>query len=238
MDLVSFFKHFAMSEPQALAQFIARIGHSNYSPPFIRPPQNPWILPANSSGMQIAENFDEVDERVKIMPKNIPMIYQLSTDHYYVRECYDLYYEWTLQLLNFGNPRFIVTITGTPGIGKSIFYLYFAERFLREYPDWKIIATACTRQGTARVYARVELDQGTGLVASSRLGCQPFPLENEKVLYLFDGPPTQIQFQPDKMVVFTSPNNEWFKSFTRNPSPLDSLCRHGLGMNLWTLMTD
>jgi hypothetical protein len=43
-------------------------------------------------------------------------------DDYYVRECYEEYYPVIEQFVLTGEEKKGLTVTGTPGIGKSVFY--------------------------------------------------------------------------------------------------------------------
>jgi hypothetical protein len=41
----------------------------------------------------------------------------------------------------------LISVTGTPGIGKFLFYLYFFIRYRAEDPNEKIITAAFSKQG-------------------------------------------------------------------------------------------
>ena len=65
----------------------------------------------------------------------IPMQYRYLKTKFYVRDCYSHYYDIIHKDL-FGKDNMdSVLITGTPGIGKSIFYMYVLERMKKERKD-------------------------------------------------------------------------------------------------------
>ncbi|KAL3670254.1 hypothetical protein V7S43_004567 [Phytophthora oleae] len=62
--------------------------------------------------------------------------------YYYMRKCYDEYYTLVKRMLDEDEDS--ITVTGTPGIGKSIFYVFFYKRLEKEMKEnnmW-IIAVA------------------------------------------------------------------------------------------------
>jgi predicted ATP-dependent serine protease len=60
----------------------------------------------------------------------LPMAYPYKERTFYVRKCYPQYYDQIIDLLD-GSMDYI-TVTGTPGIGKSIFYLHVFNRIRRQ----------------------------------------------------------------------------------------------------------
>jgi hypothetical protein len=69
-------------------------------------------------------------------PTGLPESYPLAESKLYVRECYPMYYNLVMDLLNSKEIR-LVSLMGTSGIGKSVFYLYFFERYRRVNKDKK-----------------------------------------------------------------------------------------------------
>ena len=53
---------------------------------------------------------------------------------FFVRPCYDRYYRFFLELLYGPEDMDYISVTGTPRIGKSLFYVYFIQRYRTEYP--------------------------------------------------------------------------------------------------------
>ncbi|OWY99501.1 hypothetical protein PHMEG_00029483 [Phytophthora megakarya] len=74
-------------------------------------------------------------------PVELPMETPHAKPTFYVRNCYAQYYDKVLGLLD-TIPVASVTITGTSGIGKSVFFAYFFNRFSFENKKATII-TAC-----------------------------------------------------------------------------------------------
>jgi hypothetical protein len=68
------------------------------------------------------------------------MTYSYAGDCIYVRECFGQYYDWILG--NFNGKYPLVTLTGTPGIGKSIFNVYFFQRFHRDNPRVRFVTAS------------------------------------------------------------------------------------------------
>lgn len=62
------------------------------------------------------------------------MEYSYRRPEFYVRECYATYYDEILRLLSRKHLE-VVTVTGTPGIGKSMFFAYFLWRYSQEHPQ-------------------------------------------------------------------------------------------------------
>ncbi|KAI9983773.1 hypothetical protein PInf_007848 [Phytophthora infestans] len=87
---------------------------------------------------------DRPDVEIRCKVPNVPLATEYSGgEFYFVRACYDVYYKKVEDLL-LNDKKQCVTVTGTPGIGKSIFYAYFLDRFKKANPTWTIIASAHT----------------------------------------------------------------------------------------------
>ncbi|KAG1713162.1 hypothetical protein DVH05_028502 [Phytophthora capsici] len=148
---------------------------------------------------------------------------------YYIRECYDEYYTLVNNML--GNEEECVTVTGTPGIGKSIFYAYFFQRLQKEKKGkntW-IIAAAYHKDKLKLAFGYKDncddvekfrsVEKITDFVSAA--------LEEKKsVILLSDGPPERL-WGETQMVVFTSPNDCWLRSVRKDNCTLY--------MPLWTL---
>ncbi|KAE9043581.1 hypothetical protein PR003_g3485 [Phytophthora rubi] len=147
---------------------------------------------------------------------------------YYERECYDEYYQIVTKELvssavegSDGVGEDCVTVSGTPGIGKSVFYAYFFERYRKEHPNTWIIAMAFEEKqvkkltvaavGKEPVYYRSNvghhLDQAT-LEAEKWENATEDGVTDKRVLFLCDGPPDISRRQS---VVFTNPSKRWHK---------------------------
>mmetsp|Transcript_12359 Transcript_12359/g.27255 ORF Transcript_12359/g.27255 Transcript_12359/m.27255 type:complete len:96 (+) Transcript_12359:234-521(+) len=55
----------------------------------------------------------------------------------FVRDCYHEYYDYVLESMAKG--KHYIVVTGTPGIGKSVFYMHFLEKYRTENPDNTIV---------------------------------------------------------------------------------------------------
>ncbi|TMW60626.1 hypothetical protein Poli38472_000668 [Pythium oligandrum] len=85
--------------------------------------------------MMGVEEPKELSSAVLNFPKDIPFQYDYEVDTFYVRPCYARYYEYiTNKFAETGYTRKRgVTVTGTPGIGKSMFMAYFFLRYRFEH---------------------------------------------------------------------------------------------------------
>ena len=143
----------------------------------------------------------------------LPMCHKHQGDRFYVRNCYSEYYKTIASLFN-GTARDSIqkdylTVTGTPGIGKSIFYIYFFQRWMRENPRSVLVTAAFTRDRMLKS-CRVFRNSLSEPVKRSTIP------DIDGALYLYDGAP---DVEPDeaKMVCFTSPNISWLDSIDHAP---------------------
>ena len=130
--------------------------------------------------------------------KELPQSYKALIERGFVRECYDDYYKMILSLVREGRTKIVVT--GTPGIGTSIFYMYFFERYIVNRPnDQRVVVAAFSEK---RVLVECKEWKGGELTALDKL-----PIGKEGDLFLFDG---TTGFVPGEatMICFTSPNEE------------------------------
>lgn len=138
-------------------------------------------------------------------PRNVPQTYQYLRENIFVRECYLTYYTRLLKQIK---EKPYITVTGTPGIGKSVFYLYFFQRYREEFSDQQVITAAFNNQQELMECLRWNsLDEiAKGKTEFEILEKIP---HREKCLHLYDGPPAN---QPrEKMIAFTSPHRDWLK---------------------------
>ncbi|KAG3039573.1 hypothetical protein PC119_g2071 [Phytophthora cactorum] len=79
----------------------------------------------------------------------------------YLSKCYEEYYRAVEELLVVEEER-CVTVTGTPGIGKSIFYAYFFDKFWWVHRvEWIVIAASHERDNHLNGLAFFDNDGGT-----------------------------------------------------------------------------
>jgi len=71
--------------------------------------------------------------------KGVPQSHAYEGDRIYIRDCYAEYYGRTMVEMA---TRPFFTVTGTLGVGKSMFYLYFFQRYREEHPDRKVFTVA------------------------------------------------------------------------------------------------
>ncbi|KAG7375844.1 hypothetical protein PHYPSEUDO_015129 [Phytophthora pseudosyringae] len=129
-------------------------------------------------------------------------------------------------MLNAGEE--FVTVTGTPGIGKSVFYAYFFQRWRKEVKNTWVIATAYRNQKLVKATVFKESNEGEKLHRAEEAiddVVEKAEREKKKIMLLCDGPPELFRGDT-QMVVFTSPNVKWIKSVRKD------ICT--LYMPLWT----
>lgn len=97
---------------------------------------------SNGGALNIESAEVHKRQRVEVVQsfvrEGLPMSFPFTSDKIYVRECYHVYYDLILQCLA-DDKIWFISITGTPGIGKSVFYLYFFEKYRAENSDTIII---------------------------------------------------------------------------------------------------
>ncbi|TMW65710.1 hypothetical protein Poli38472_008352 [Pythium oligandrum] len=153
-------------------------------------------------------------------------------ENFYVRKCYNWFYSAVEKILLKKGER-CVTITGTPGIGKSVFYAYFCDRFRQQHPDICVIAMSFSE---TIVTEAVVFMPGDKPKSTAVPGCIE-PLVDEtsseaerqgiEVLFLCDGAPARQRRDGD-MVVFTTPDPTWLRHVRKNANTYY--------MPVWTLV--
>ncbi|KAH9122898.1 hypothetical protein LEN26_010059 [Aphanomyces euteiches] len=93
---------------------------------------SPVPAPAPQTNMSVEA------QGVQDVTVDLPTAFKYRAEEYYVRKAYSSYYVRVLELLQTYK---YISVTGTPGIGKSIFYDYFFSRYRNEHPE-AIIVTA------------------------------------------------------------------------------------------------
>ncbi|KAI3633541.1 hypothetical protein MIR68_008488 [Amoeboaphelidium protococcarum] len=155
----------------------------------------------------------------------LPQSNKTAICKYYIRDCYDEYYEYLIQTLD--KKKFITTVSGTPSIGKSIFYAHFFQKY-RESNPFKQIVTAAF-DGSRQLKKVVVYPPYKGVRDGSQeiqharsANCEVQKIDSRDLItdypdaiHLYDGPPT---FFPDyaQMICFTCPNYSWFKSIWKS----------------------
>jgi hypothetical protein len=159
-------------------------------------------------------------EGVETVQYQLPMSYEFLETKFYVRNCYDEYYQLIKNLLL--NPRMkYISLTGTPGIGKSIFYLYFFQRYRAENPNATIVTASFEKDRKLKECLVFEPESSQGD-------------EKEKIpkikgsIHFYDGPPERTPPR-NKMVCFTSPNYTWLDGMEKAANHIP------LYLPVWTL---
>jgi len=166
---------------------------------------------SSSSGDRDADAEDIEDYLPTI--EGLPQRFPYRKKYFYVRECYREYCHLIMKLIK--NPRIsLVTITGSPGIGKSIFYMYCFHVF--RHLKFTILTAAFSKKGDIEneiLLWRSGVQDPERLIYNGDSFLQS--IKDTKVIKLFDGPsPLQfIKFGPS--IVFTSPNKDYFDSMKK-----------------------
>ena len=79
------------------------------------------------------------------VPKGVPQSNEFSGLQMYVRDCYPKYYDDIMAELHSGSVTRLISVTGTPGIGKSLFYLYFFSKHRTEHPGEKVLTASFSK---------------------------------------------------------------------------------------------
>jgi hypothetical protein len=154
-----------------------------------------------------------INEKVMAVPKNVPQSFEFPGDKFYVRDCYEAYYQQIMGLL--GRYKYI-SVTGTPGIGKSMFYLYFFTRYRSDNPEKSLVTASFSKDRVLQdcVLFRPNKDDEvrTGIPARKTV---LWPEDMDCDLFLYDGPPG-IAPRHVKMITFTSPSFGWLNSMVKD----------------------
>ena len=185
-------------------------------------------LKAFSDGKRISKlPNSEYSKVVKFKRNNdcdpiLPMSEGYNKAFMYVRESYPEYYEYVKRIFKTPSEIKYISITGSPGIGKSMLYNWFFNKYRSENTNTIIVCASFSRD---RVMQRcVVFEPGK------------VPVEHTKriptiigAMYLYDGPPMSLA-PAGKMVAFISPNDDWLKFINKCPMHVK------LVMPVWTLV--
>jgi len=142
-------------------------------------------------------------ENVADTPKGLPQCFPCQLPNIYIRDCYHEYYDYVLQSM--AEVKHYIVVTGTPGIGKSVFYLHFFEKYKAENPDKTIVAAS---------YSKSRKLEGCKIwdPKSKKLETQKHlpTLEDEEAVYLIDGIPDAMPHESNFAIMFTSPDIDFF----------------------------
>ncbi|KAH9152498.1 hypothetical protein LEN26_003700, partial [Aphanomyces euteiches] len=176
-------------------------------------------VPAPAPQTNVADEAQSVQD----VTIGLPTAFEYLAEEYYVRKAYSSYYDRVLELLQTYK---YISVTGTPGIGKSIFYDYFFSRYRNEHPE-AIIVTASFNKDRQLKDCVVFSPDGSSMIWDNT----DFPNIGKRIpnaLHLYDGPPS-VEPARSKMVTFTSPNFGWLDSMRKNAAHCE------LYMPVWEL---
>ena len=131
----------------------------------------------------------------------LPMSEEYHEPFMFVRDCFPEYYGYVKQIFESSPGIKYISISGTPGIGKSMFYNWFFNKYRSEHPDKIIVCASFDRDRVMQRCVVFELGQ------NPVRHCLDIP-EIDGALYLYDGPPRRVP--RGRMVAFVSPNADWF----------------------------
>ena len=150
----------------------------------------------------------------------LPMSEEYHKPYMFVRDCFPEYYEYVKEIFESSPEIKYISITGTPGIGKSMFYNWFFNKYRSDHTDKVLVCSSFNRD---RVMQRcVVFELGKNPVRH----CRDIP-EIDGALYLYDGPPKRVP--RGRMVAFVSPNADWFRAVSEGQDHIK------LYMEVWSL---
>eukprot|EP00475_Leptophrys_vorax_P046321 TRINITY_DN9904_c0_g1_i2.p1 TRINITY_DN9904_c0_g1~~TRINITY_DN9904_c0_g1_i2.p1 ORF type:complete len:226 (-),score=50.89 TRINITY_DN9904_c0_g1_i2:951-1628(-) len=162
----------------------------------------------------VSDEVMDVDHAklMRVSDHFIPMQFPYESTNIYVRDCYPHYFGILWHDL-FVDRKQSVLITGTPGIGKSMFYIYVLEMLKTNLKDTVIVLASFSKLR--------DMECGIILVP----GQEPVMLEEgakipeiKNAVYLYDGIPKVVKKRDAKTVIFASPNHEFLKEHSKNPT--------------------
>ena len=151
----------------------------------------------------------------------LPMVYPFCAANFYIRDCYSVYFDVIMDRLNQDEIRFI-TVTGSPGIGKSVFYLYFVPRYRKVRADQIVVTASFTDSRTLTLCRVYYPDRANDPVELNTVPNIP------NALYIYDGTPDMKPPWDERMICFTSPHRGWSKYIRKENAHIK------LHMPVWT----
>eukprot|EP00523_Entomoneis_sp_CCMP467_P011992 CAMPEP_0168717824 /NCGR_PEP_ID=MMETSP0724-20121128/197_1 /TAXON_ID=265536 /ORGANISM="Amphiprora sp., Strain CCMP467" /LENGTH=520 /DNA_ID=CAMNT_0008764309 /DNA_START=64 /DNA_END=1627 /DNA_ORIENTATION=+ len=143
-------------------------------------------------------------ETVFDVPSGLPQCHVYKTSpRAYVRDCYPEYYDYIKESMDSG--KHYVVVTGTPGIGKSVFYLYFFDQHRAEHPGQRIVVASYSDEKELQGCKEWDPAKKDQLEVKDSL-----PMYESNTLYLIDGVPNKVPNASCFAVFFTSPDIKWF----------------------------
>lgn len=147
----------------------------------------------------------EATVRLESITRSLPQSYPFEGSRYYERSCYEAYYNYVNDALDEGIK--IITVTGTPGIGKSVFYLQFFQKYRHNNPTKTIVTASFNKKRKLKKCMVYKAGQ-EGVLHDK------IPIDIKDAIHFYDGPP-ELEPEDYQMVTFTSPNEEWLETVQR-----------------------
>ena len=149
-----------------------------------------------------------MNQHVKDVEQTLPMTSPYGEKTFYIRKCYDTYYRNINDTLSNRKIKInYITLTGTPGIGKSIYYIYFFQKYRENNPGITIVTASFNNDRKLKKCIVFEPSDCIGKNHSK------IP-EIKDAMYLYDGPP-EMESPCNKMIAFSSPNIGWFNTMRK-----------------------
>ena len=165
--------------------------------------------PTTTSNPTIMSEEEASDVLVADTPQELPQCYRCKLEKFYIRDCYPDYYDYVVESMEEG--KCYIVVTGTPGIGKSVFYLYFFEKY-KARCDKKIVVASYSK--TRKLKECKIWDPDSRELETSDV----LPTKLNGALYLIDGIPDTEPLDSNFTIMFASPDIKFFISMNKHGS--------------------
>ena len=129
------------------------------------------------------------------VPVGIPQVHPTKMQRGFIRDCYPTHCDCLVELM--GEGRRHIVVTGTPGIGKSMFCIYFFGKCRAENPDKKIVLSSYSEE--KKLQKCMVSDAGV-LEEKTEV-----PYKEDGVVYLIDGIPDKRPSETCFTIFFYQP---------------------------------
>ena len=169
--------------------------------------EDPMDTEEGNEGALAAVEAKEISFLMDVPLFDVPQSHMCAAEKIFVRDCYSVYYDKVMEELE-KTP--LITVTGTPGIGKSLFYLYFFLTYRQDNPNERVLTASFTQE---RKLKECKLWKSVNEAAGAE---DPLFKEYDKIpneacaLYLYDGGPEMEPNGSTRMVAFSGRNAIWF----------------------------
>ena len=147
---------------------------------------------------QIAKFWIDPDTGVAMLPMADPY----CKPYMYVRDCYAQYYDYVKSILASKHDVKYVTITGSDGIGKSMFYNWFFSQYRLDNPDQVIVCASFDKDRVMKSCVSFQSSM------SPMRHADIIP-EVADAIYMYDGPPRLFP-KIGRMVAFVGSTDKWY----------------------------